>query len=143
MDRRILISAQSQGQPPVPPVRSLPISSMKRRCARYAWGSNRVKQEPTWMESVEVISAGYQRKGAGDFSARKRRSWHTTRSATPWLRQSRPIPLPCRRLRLFPEPAAHWAIPCRWMRANKYADEQGGAVQQDCQPLPAGARRRS
>ncbi len=74
-------------------------------------GHNRVKQEDL-MESVEVILAGYQRKGAV-ISPKKRKSLHTTRSDTHWLRQSRKIPLPCRRLRLFPEPAVRWAIPCR------------------------------
>lgn len=79
-------------------------------------GHNRVKQEDL-MESVEVILAGYQRKGAVISPEEKKIiAYHEVGHAL--VRQSRKIPHPCRRLRLFPEPAVHWAIPCRWMRAK-------------------------
>ena len=45
-------------------------------------GHNRVKQEDL-MESVEVILAGYQRKGAV-ISPEEKKILHTTRSDTHW-----------------------------------------------------------
>ena len=49
---------------------------------------------------------------------RRRRSWPTTRSATPWWRRSRPTPPRCRRSPSSPGPPAPWGTPCRWTRAT-------------------------
>ena len=68
-------------------------------------------------ESVEVVIAGYQKKSRCS-PTRRKKSWPTTRPATPWWPPSSPTPLRCRRSPSSPAPPARWATPSRWTRGT-------------------------
>ena len=70
-------------------------------------------------ESIEVVIAGYQKKNAIMTDHEKRIvAYHEIGHALVAAKQTNSAR--CRRSPLFPGPPAHWATPCRWMRATTF-----------------------
>ena len=99
-----------------PPARSWPILSTRPPSGRCAVGGSlppRRTSRRVWRWSSRAI-----RRRAGCSPTRRKKSWPTTRPATPWWPPSSPTPLRCRRSPSSPAPPARWATPSRWTRGT-------------------------